>query len=179
MGKCLLRHGCSYIASVFPIIHHYLPSLCTEGNNYQRSQLKLDHMPLNIALFVCRSGQEFPDLLTQTKPSNGCMRSTCRLSIVVHRASFSFNKEKSYIVQHRVEENQAPPAQVMSSWGIRTSHHLHPDDSWRSHLKQLLKNIDHHLILYHTHGTGGSVCVQVRLCFCECVWAAQTFYVFN
>lgn len=139
MGKCLLRHGCSYISSVFPFIYHYLPSLCTEGNNSQRSQLKLDHMPLNIALFVCRSRQEFPDLLTQTKPSNGCMRSTCRLSIVVHRASFSFNKEEPYIVQHRVEENQARPAQVMSSWGIRTFHHLHPDDSWRSHLKQLLK----------------------------------------
>lgn len=78
--------------------------LCIEGNHYQSLQWRLGHMQLDIALFVCSSGQEFPDLLTQTEPSVGCMRNTHRFSIVAHRASVS-TKKKAIVLQ-RAEDNQ-------------------------------------------------------------------------
>lgn len=68
-------------------VYQYLSSLCIEANYYQSLQLKPDYARLNIALFVCSSGQEFPHVLTRTEPRVGCMRNTS----VVHRASLSLS----------------------------------------------------------------------------------------
>lgn len=78
-------------------VYQYLSSLCIEANYYQSLQLKPDYARLNIALFVCSSGQEFPHVLTRTEPRVGCMRNTS----VVHRASLSLCPQRAAIVQQR------------------------------------------------------------------------------
>lgn len=73
-------------------------------------------------------------LLTQIEPTNSCMRSTCRILMVVHRASFSFNKEAT--VNQRAKKNLAQH-KSRTARGIVI---VHPEESWRTYPKQLSKD---------------------------------------
>lgn len=165
---CMCVLGPVLLMCMHESMYHHIKK---RGNHIQNVLLKLDYLQLNIALVVCSSGQEFPDLLSWTEPSAGCMRNTSRFLIVIHRASISVNKESHSAADSGERPGMTHPRQEQPG--------NHNTSSFSS--RQLLTNLPKTAFIKNKELPLFDLVLYLRLCMCTggyiCVYTGTSVFL--